>query len=109
MAVAARFFSAAEYRALTDVAAQQQDDAFLRCWTRKEAVIKATGEGLSAELDSFDVSLDEDRPAQVLRYRDEEAPSVSWQLRHFEGQDFIGAIALRHASAIELASQGYWS
>ena len=71
-------------------------------------MIKATGEGLSAELDSFDVSLEADKPPQVLRYRDEMAPPAGWQLRHFEAEEFIGAVAIRHETPIELASEGYW-
>lgn len=105
--VATRFFSSTEYRQLIDVPERQLDDAFLRCWTRKEAVIKATGEGLSADLTSFDVSLGAGTPARVLRDRGGDAGS--WQLRHFEGPEFIGAVAIRSANAVSVKQHGLWS
>jgi len=35
---------------------------FKRCWTRKEAVLKATGKGLSDDLQTIDVHLDQNEP-----------------------------------------------
>ena len=105
--VAMRFFSSAEYRQLIDIPERQRDDAFLRCWTRKEAVIKATGEGLSADLASFDVSLVAGTPARVIR--DLGGDAGSWQLQHFESPEFIGAVAIRSANAVSVKQHGFWS
>jgi 4'-phosphopantetheinyl transferase len=107
--IASRFFSSAEYGELVDLAEAQREGAFLRCWTRKEATIKATGEGLSAELDSFDVSLAPGRPPQVLRYRSESAQLDSWRLWHFETDRFVGALAICQDLPCEFVTKGYWS
>ena len=52
-ALAERFFHPDEARAIGD-----RRDAFFRCWTRKEAVVKAIGQGLSHPLDTFVVDVD---------------------------------------------------
>lgn len=56
-ALAEMHFTDTELRALKAVAPDERDRAFLRCWTRKEACLKATGMGLSADTRSFEVGL----------------------------------------------------
>lgn len=63
--VAERFFSSLEVQALSRVPAAQRDVAFLRCWTRKEAYLKALGGGLSLDLAAFAVSLGRDGASLV--------------------------------------------
>jgi len=56
----------AERRSIEEVAPDRRLALFKRCWTRKEAVLKATGKGLSDDLCSIDVRLTENNP--VLSY-----------------------------------------
>ena len=113
-AVAARFFSPAERAQLAALAEADREHGFYRCWTSKEAVIKATGEGLSAELTAFDVSLGEPR---VLSDRSRGGSARRWQLHHFvpaPGYTAATAIdterplqvAIRSADAVLTATAG---
>lgn len=54
--LAKRFFTSAENQKLQSFPADQKYEAFFRCWTCKEAFVKAVGQGLSLGLDKFDVS-----------------------------------------------------
>jgi 4'-phosphopantetheinyl transferase len=90
-------FSASEQRELAALSAHDRREGFFRCWTRKEAVIKATGEGFARDLMSFDVSLSVSDP-RLLRIEGDDA--AAWRLAHFEPREgYIGAIACRTGGA----------
>ena len=61
--IAERFFSTPECEALRAIPAEAKLDAFFTCWTRKEAYVKARGEGLGYPLDRFAVSVTPGGPA----------------------------------------------
>lgn len=68
--IAQRFFSPLERAALSSVSPQLRTTAFLRIWTRKEAYIKATGEGLYRDLASFAVLEGADNAPHIWLDRD---------------------------------------
>lgn len=82
--IARRFFSAIESAAYLSVAESEKADTFFNCWTRKEAFIKAVGEGLSFPLDEFTVSLLPGEPAQLLTVRGSEQEAARWSMQSFD-------------------------
>jgi 4'-phosphopantetheinyl transferase len=97
--VAAHSFSPAENTCLAAVPAGGELEAFYQCWTRKEAIIKATGEGLNRPLDSFDVTLGAGRAAAMLRLEGEPGAPRRWTLLELRpATGFVGAIAAREPS-----------
>ena len=78
--VAERFFSPREVAALRAVPERDRIKAFLTCWTRKEAVLKAHGDGLMLPLDSFEVTLAPGEPAELLSAEWAPGDRARWQL-----------------------------
>ena len=75
MAIARRFFSQAEAADLVARPEADQPLAFFRCWTRKEAFIKAKGGGLSIPLAEFRVTLGSDEGAALVDVACKGAPA----------------------------------
>jgi 4'-phosphopantetheinyl transferase len=93
--LAKRFFSAREQLFLGKLSGDELQRAFFRCWTRKEAYIKAKGEGLSIPLHAFDVSLEGDEPAALVGTRPDPTEAVRWTLYDLSvGQGYAAALAV---------------
>ncbi|HTP85308.1 MAG TPA: 4'-phosphopantetheinyl transferase superfamily protein [Bryobacteraceae bacterium] len=93
--IAERFFSPAEARALAALPADHQAQGFFNCWTRKEAWIKARGEGMSIPLSSFEVSLAPGEPARLLATRPDAEEAGRWSLAALDCEPgFAAAVAV---------------
>jgi 4'-phosphopantetheinyl transferase len=93
--IAERFFSRQEIATLRALPADLRRDAFFLCWTRKEAYIKARGEGLSLPLDQFDVSLIPGEPAALLSTRPDSDEALRWSLQELPlGSGYVAALAV---------------
>jgi 4'-phosphopantetheinyl transferase len=86
--IESNYFSPKEQTELRTIPAELRAESFFLCWTRKEAYIKARGEGLHIPLESFDVSLAPGKLA-ILNSSDKDRWSL-YSLR--PGTGFVGAL-----------------
>jgi 4'-phosphopantetheinyl transferase len=92
--IAERFFSATERALLRTLPAELRAVAFFTCWTRKEAYIKAHGEGLSLPLDQFDVSFTPGEPARLVHTAGDPGEAARWSLHELHpGTGYVAALA----------------
>lgn len=93
--LAARYFSPRENAILAALPAEQRSRAFYTCWTRKEAYVKALGEGLGLSLDSFSVALAPGAAPALLAVAGRPGEADRWTLREVEASDgFAAALAV---------------
>ena len=94
--IAQSHFSQSEIAALQETAEADRQNAFFRCWTRKEAFLKAHGRGLSIPLDSFAVSLDREETPSLLECKWDPEETRRWSFVSLDlGAQFAGALAVR--------------
>ncbi|HLP78521.1 MAG TPA: 4'-phosphopantetheinyl transferase superfamily protein, partial [Candidatus Paceibacterota bacterium] len=91
----ARFFSPRESESFQRLTSDRKVNAFFNLWTRKEALLKASGEGISGGLNRTEVSFLPGEPARVIAI-DEQAARTPWTLEAFTpAVGFVGAVAIR--------------
>ncbi len=99
-------FSQHEQHVLFSLPSEQQQTAFFTCWTRKEAYLKAIGDGFSMPLRDFDVSLRPDELPSILRVKGDDA--ACWELYHLEPYPgYVGAVCVEAGNhTLEMLTPG---
>jgi 4'-phosphopantetheinyl transferase len=93
--IAQRFFSPREIMSLRGLSVDRRSEMFFQYWTRKEAYLKARGEGLSFPLERFDVSLIRGDAAKPICLADDLQESADWHVQDlFAGAGYAAAIAV---------------
>jgi 4'-phosphopantetheinyl transferase len=94
--VAEQFFASSEVAQLRALPDNAWHEAFFRCWTRKEAYIKARGEGLSLPLDKFEVSLAPGEPAALLSTKGDPEEASRWSMKELRvGPGYAAALVVQ--------------
>ena len=94
--IADQFFCPEEASEVMSAPQTERELAFFRCWTRKEAYIKATGDGLSAPLSSFRVTVHRDVPARFVHIQHNATEAEAWTLHDLQvAVDYAAALAYR--------------
>ena len=96
--IARCFFSAAEADYLIALPSHLYAEAFFSCWTKKEAYLKAYGEGLAIPLNSFSVPLTTDpahTPVDLHVASNDIGPAKRWSLYTLRpAPGYAGALAI---------------
>lgn len=93
--IARRFFTAREAHRLSTLPEAERLEAFFLCWTRKEAFLKATGEGLHFELDRVEVSVEPGEAAEIVSLDGDPGAAARWSIRSLKPEpDYVGAVVL---------------
>ena len=95
-AIAKRFFSTAEAERVLSAPQESAASLFFEIWTRKEAFLKATGTGLSRNLQGFTVSSGPGEIPRMERIAEPDDDPALWSLRAFApAASYAGAVAMR--------------
>ena len=93
--IARRFFASAEVEALAATRPDEYVTPFFRCWTRKEAYVKARGHGLTLALDRFEVPLEPSATRAIASCLDDPSECSRWSLREIvPAPGYLGALVV---------------
>ncbi|MCG8583694.1 MAG: 4'-phosphopantetheinyl transferase superfamily protein [Pirellulales bacterium] len=94
--LANRFFAPSEAVQIENEREDRRIESFFRCWTRKEAYVKAIGEGITCALDSFEVSIARESPARLVHIDQDETIAADWSMVSIvPAAQYVGALATR--------------
>lgn len=95
-----RFFSARERAGLRSLPEDMRVAAFYACWARKEAFLKAIGEGLSFPLEDFSVSVEPEKEPRIEEIKGDKNAGQQWSLVDVAADPhFRSAVAFEHSAA----------
>ena len=98
--IVANNFSEYEKKSFNALPTKDKKEAFFKCWTRKEAYIKAIGKGLYYPLDQFDVSVSPNEPPKIIRIDGSSAEASKWTLADVTTHsDYSAALAFEGVGA----------
>ncbi len=107
--VARDYFSAAEIEALTQMPPERRSEAFYRCWTAKEAVLKALGTGFSLGSKTFTVDFATTSALQLMHANWPDADPAAWQICAFDpAPGFAGSVAAQVRDPLNL-TLAHWT
>lgn len=92
--LAERYYAPCELETLRSLPEEQRLTGFFNCWTRKEALLKAVGTGLSFPLDRVVVTLVPDEPARLLSFHGQPGSASQWWLEGLQpASGYVAAVA----------------
>jgi 4'-phosphopantetheinyl transferase len=106
-AIVNNFFSHQEQQAFSALPASKQTASFFAAWTRKEAYLKACGDGLSLPLSQFEVSMEPEQEARILAIGGSREKAAFWFLQEIvvPTPDYKAALVLKGRKPSEIR---YW-
>jgi 4'-phosphopantetheinyl transferase len=93
LGLAARYFHPSETLAVQRGSVAEQTESFYRCWTRKEAFLKAIGKGLTFPLRDVVVTCERHESAMIRAIQDDAERAITWCVEHLTPMyGYIGAL-----------------
>jgi 4'-phosphopantetheinyl transferase len=90
-----QFFSAREIVVFRTLSGSKKQETFFSWWTRKEAFVKATGDGLSYPIDTFDASAVPGKSIELFRILGDAEEASEWSIGDVRpAEEFAGAVAV---------------
>lgn len=89
------YFSPKEITIFNTISPAHKPEAFFNAWTRKEAYLKATGQGLIQPLNTIEVSITPGEPAKLLSINGDTQKASQWTLTHLTPHpNYIACVAI---------------